>query len=141
MAPGGLLVGREMTDMTTAQLTHAERSLVAEKAWSALPHGGRDAVRLQVHCGRGHHVAAVYATDAGLVYLAPVRAHSHGAHDLPDEPHGAQRVQRWFDLLAAGDGPMVDDALPAWCDCGHRVLSRAAVLEWLGDGEHRVVID
>jgi len=98
-------------------------------------------VRLRIQCARSHHVAAVYATDVGLVYVAPVRARSHGAHDLPDEPHGNQDPHRWFDLLAAGEGPTVDDALPAWCNCGHRTLSRTTVLEWLDSGEHRVVID
>ena len=127
--------------MTDQALTHADRSNVAEAAWSGLPHGGGEAVRLRVQCGRGHHVATVYDTDAGLVYLAPVRSHSHGDHDLPDAPHKGQPTQRWFDLLDAGEGPAVDDALPAWCDCGHRALSRATLLQWVSSGEHRVVID
>jgi hypothetical protein len=38
----------------------------AQQAWSALPHGGRNQVRLQVQCSRAHHVAAIYQTSAGL---------------------------------------------------------------------------
>jgi len=127
--------------MTSGRTQRQDRSGVAEAAWSSLPHGGHDAVRLRVQCGRGHHVAAVYATDVGFVYVAPVRARSHGSSDLPDEPRGDQEPRRWFDLLYEGERPTVDDALPAWCSCGHRTLSRAAVLQWLTSGEHRVVID
>lgn len=125
--------------MTEQLHTHHERGEVAEAAWAALPHGGRDAIRLQVQCGHGHHVAAVYGTAAGLVYLSTARSHSHGDYDRPDVPHD-QRPHRWFDLLEIHH-PDVDDALPAWCDCGHRSLSRVAVLEWVADGEHRVIID
>jgi hypothetical protein len=87
-------------------------------------------------------VAAVYVTDVGFVYVAPVRARSHGSGDLPDEPRGDQEAHRWFDLLSERErATTVDDALPAWCGCGHRTLSRAAVLQWLASGERRVVID
>ena len=125
--------------MTEQLHTHHDRSEVAEAAWVDLPHGGRDAVRLQVQCGAGHHIAAVYRTPAGLVYMATVRSRSHGDHDLPDEPHD-QAPHHWFDLLEV-EHPTVDDALPAWCDCGHRSLSRVAVLDWISTGEHRVVVD
>ncbi len=127
--------------MTAQGRSPHDRSREAEAAWSRLPHGGHDTVRLRVQCAHSHHVAAVYATDVGLVYRAPVRARSHGSFDLPDEPHGHQDPRPWFDLLADGEEATVDDALPAWCDCGHRTLSRAAVLEWIRSGEHRVVID
>jgi hypothetical protein len=127
-------------DMTTGHTQHADRSRVAEAAWSRLEHGGHDTVRLRVHCDRGHHVAAVYDTDVGFVYLAPVRARSHGSSDLPDRPRGDQKPHLWCDLLAEGEGETVDDALPAWCGCGHRTLSRAAVIGWLTGGERRVVI-
>ena len=131
----------EMSIVIDSGLSHAQRSQLAETAWSDLPHGGHDAVRLRVQCRRGHHVAALFATPAGLVYVAPIRGHSHGAHDLPDQPHRDQQPHRWFDFIAESDPATTDDALPAWCDCGHRALSRATVLRWLGAGEHRVVID
>lgn len=117
------------------------RSEAAEQAWAALPHGGRDAVRLQVQCARSHHVATVYDTGAGLVYAAPVRDVSHGSRDLPDEPKGDQHAHRWYDWVADAPGAAADDALPAWCDCGPRTLSRRALRHWLDAGEHRVVVD
>jgi len=127
--------------MSESELTHAERSELAEAAWSALPHGGHDAVRLRVQCRRGHHVATVFTTTAGLVYVAPVRPRSHGAHDLPDQPRRDQQPHRWFDFITEGETSTADDTLPAWCDCGHRALSRTGVQEWLSSGEHRVVIN
>jgi hypothetical protein len=126
--------------MSSKGTTHETRGQLAEAAWSALPRGGRDQVRLRVQCARGHHVAAVHATDAGLVYVAPLRAHSHGSYDRPAEPHGDQRPHQWFDLVAVTDSA-ADDPMPAWCACGHRTLSRSAVQQWLAAGERRVVID
>lgn len=128
--------------MTSGRTRRDDRSRVAEAAWSGLPHGGHDAVRMRVQCGRGHHVAVVYVTEVGFVYVAPVRARSHGSSDLPDEPRGGQEPHRWFELLSDGKrATNVGDALPAWCDCGPRTLSRASVLQWLTSGERRVVID
>lgn len=124
--------------MTTPTGSHGSRSAHAERLLSDLPHGGKEAVLLRVQCSRNHHVAVVYRTADGLVYAAPVRARSHGAHDLPDEPHHGRATARWLDLLHV---PGADDALPAWCDCGPRSLSRAAVARWVDEGEHRVVVD
>ena len=124
--------------MQTQPLTQSQRSALAQSALAALPSGGHDFLRLTVSCARGHHVAQVYATGAGLVYSAPLRAHSHGRRDQPDHPHDHEQAHRWFDLLDTADG---DDSMPAWCDCGHRVLSRAAMLQWLAAGEHRVIVD
>ena len=136
----GVLI-EEMSAMTEQAVAHGVRSQRAHDAWSRLPHGGHDSARLRVQCGRSHHVATVYATDIGLVYVAPVRARAHGSRDRIDEPHGTREPERWFDLLGAGDGLMVDDGLPAWCECGQRTLSRRALTDWLAEGEHRVVVD
>ena len=125
--------------MATAIGSHDLRSRQAGRALTALAHGGRDAITLRVQCARSHHIATVYATELGLVYAAPVRARSHGAFDLPDEPHGGHEPPRWLDLLEVAP-PAGDDALPAWCDCGHRTLSRAEVLAWIAAGEHRVIV-
>jgi hypothetical protein len=125
--------------MTQNEMSQQERSKTAQQAWLALPHGGHDAIRLRVHCSRNHDVAVVYATDVGRVYVAPIGAHSHGSRDRIHESHGDQKAHHWFDLLT-GD-LAAGDALPAWCDCGQRSLSRAAVEAWLAAGEHRVVID
>jgi hypothetical protein len=120
---------------------HDIRANAAHAAWARLAHGGHDAVRLQVQCAHGHHVATVYDTDSGLVYASPVRAVSHGSRDLPDEPKGDHEPHRWFDWLVEAPGAMADDALPAWCDCGPRTLSRAAVRTWVRSGERRVIVD
>jgi hypothetical protein len=130
-----------MTVMTQYASTHESRQQAARSAWSELPHGGRQSVRLDVQCAHGHHVAAVYDTPAGWVFVAPVRGHSHGSRDRVDEPHGSHAVDTWIDLIAPVDDLQVDDSVPAWCDCGPRTLSRAAMLEWIAAGEHRVVVD
>jgi hypothetical protein len=119
---------------------HDLRSQQVERVLDALPHGGRDAITLRVQCAKSHHVATVYDTDLGLIYAAPVRARSHGSFDLPDQPHSGHDPARWFDLLRVPP-PATDDALPAWCDCGHRTLSRSEVLAWVAAGEHRVIVD
>jgi hypothetical protein len=139
MALGATLRTSDPGGMTTTASSRDERSRKAKEALDAIPHGGRDAVTLRVHCARSHHVATVYDTSAGLVYAAPVRARSHGSFDLPDAPHSGHESKVWLDLLGA-DPAMSDDALPAWCDCGQRTLSRAEVLSWVAAGEHRVVI-
>ena len=126
--------------MGTAIGSHDVRSQQAERVLTALPHGGRDAITLRVQCARSHHVATVYDTELGLIYAAPVRPRSHGSFDLPDEPHSGHDPARWLDLLEVGE-PAADDALPAWCDCGHRTLSRNEVLAWVVDREHRVIVD
>lgn len=113
----------------------------AESAWSELPHGGHDAVALRVQCANSHHVAIVYRTGLGPVFASQVRGRSHGSRDRIDEPRGPRPVDRWFDLLEVGQDPQVDDAMPAWCDCGPRTLSRAALLEWMTSGERRVVVN
>lgn len=127
-------------DMGTAVGSHDLRARQADRALASLPHGGHDAITLRVQCGKSHHVATVYDTAAGLVYAAPVRARSHGSFDLPDEPHSGHQPRRWLDLLEVPT-PAGDDALPAWCDCGHRTLSRAEVRTWVAEGEHRVIVD
>jgi hypothetical protein len=138
LAPTGDLTDRE--GMNSAVGTHDVRSRRAARALEVLPHGGRDAITLRVQCRVSHHVATVYETDQGLVYAAPVRGHSHGSFDLPDEPHRGNQPTRWVDLLEIAQ-PTSDDVLPAWCDCGHRTLSRAEVLSWIAQGEHRVIVD
>lgn len=114
-----------------------ERELLARRAWEELPHGGRNALVLDVQCHEGHHLAKVFRTGAGPIVLTTVRPHSHGQRDLPDVPHGADGSRRFLDLL---DAPDEDDTVPAWCDCGQRVLSRADMREWMVAGEKRVVV-
>jgi len=125
--------------MVMSEQSIQQRRDEAEAAWAALPHGGHDRVILQVQCARSHHVAAVYETASGAVYSARIRSRSHGSRDRVGEPHGDHEITRWFDLVTVDDAG--DDELPAWCDCGHRTLSRAAVKEWLASHETRVIVD
>jgi hypothetical protein len=99
----------------------------------------RDARVLVIQCVNGHHVAAVYETPDGAVVDAAVGRHSHGNRDRIDTPHGAGVPQRWTDYLAAA--PFGDDDVPAWCDCGPWVLSRASMTQWITDGERRVHLE
>lgn len=114
----------------------AVRERQARDAWTSLPHGGRDAVILQVHCSSGHHLAKVADTPVGKVVVTTVRSRSHGDRDRPDSPHTPDRAHYAVDLLDGVD----DDVIPAWCDCGHRVLSRADLTSWVESSEHRVVM-
>lgn len=124
--------------MTVESQAHEQRGMRAADAIARLPHGGRESVRLQVHCANSHHLAKVFDTEDGLAYQSTVHPHAHGDRDRPDDLHRAEEPRHWSDLL---DGDPADDALPAWCDCGHRLLSRAAVQRWIADGERRVVVE
>lgn len=115
-----------------------ERELLARTSLEGLPHRGRDAVAMQVQCPEGHHLLKVLSTGAGPIVVTTVRAHSHGNRDRPDEPHTPAKAREFVDMLAVADP--AEDEIPAWCDCGHRTLSRAAVAQWLAGGEKRVVI-
>jgi hypothetical protein len=96
-----------------------------------------DARRLGVRCSRSHHVAGVYVTPAGLVYASRVGPHAHGSRDRVDEPHhGASHGSEVVEPLEAD--PLADDALPASCECGPRVLSRADLLRALTQGRRRL---
>lgn len=114
----------------------ALRERRAREAWTSLPHGGRDAVILQVQCSSGHHVAKVADTPEGRVVVTTLRSRSHGDRDRPDSPHTPDRAHSAIDFLDGVD----DDVVPAWCDCGHRVLSRADLRDWLAVHERRVVM-
>lgn len=126
--------------MTQHASTLDIRHRAARESWNALPHGGRDAILLRVQCGRSHHLARVCHSADGLVVVSPVRARSHGSRDRVDQPHGDHPVDQWVDYLVI-DEPAVDDAIPAWCDCGPRTLSRVDLLQWLSAGERRVIVN
>jgi hypothetical protein len=96
-----------------------------------------DARRLNVRCSRSHHVAGVYVTPEGLVYASRIGLHSHGSRDRVDEPHrGASHGRETVEPLEGN--PLADDALPASCECGPRVLSRAELLRALAQGRRRL---
>ena len=119
--------------------SHAARVEAARRGFEELD-DKRSATVLDIQCDRGHHVAKVYRTSVGLVYVAARRSRSHGRRDLPDTGHDAGRIDQWVDLLEDLETVDAPDALPAWCDCGRRNLQPAAVVEWVGQGERRVVI-
>ncbi|MGH3518628.1 MAG: hypothetical protein ACRDQ7_14660 [Haloechinothrix sp.] len=100
----------------------------AREALSALGSHRSDRRKLSIQCSRSHHVAFVYDTEAGLVYSTVTGPHAHGSRDFVDTAHhGGRRGAEYVDLLEAG--PMVDDELPAWCECGPRTLSRSELDE------------
>ncbi|GAA5107794.1 hypothetical protein [Haloechinothrix salitolerans] len=110
------------------------------KAAAALAEYGShrsDHQRLAVRCQHGHHLAFVYDTPSGLVYWAITGPHAHGSRDFVDTPHhAATRGKEYVDLLEAE--PYADDEVPAWCDCGPRSLSRAALARAIAD-ERRTI--
>jgi hypothetical protein len=119
---------------------HHQRETAARAAVEALGRSPSQHARLQISCGRGHHVAVVYDTDSGLVFRSAVRARAHGKRDQPDTGHnGSPKERVWLDLLDA-HGPSVDDELPAGCECGPRTLSRHLVQGFIADGERHVVL-
>jgi hypothetical protein len=110
--------------MGTGSTRTQSRQRLAEQAMAALGDSAA-AERLSVQCPRSHHVAAVYATDAGPVVLTHPGPHAHGSKDFVDTGrHGSRRPDR-VDLLDAGTG--TDDSIPAWCDCGPVDISRTAL--------------
>lgn len=119
-----------------SKLSAPERRHLAEHALDSLAQAGEQ-VRLRVRCGRGHHVATVFDTPAGLVFHSVIGTHAHGDRDFVDTGHGAHDLgTRYVDLLAA-DG-IVDDALPAACECGPHTLSRAQLTQAIADSERTI---
>ncbi len=115
-----------------------DRRQAAEDALEALGPERSRHQRLSVQCPRSHHLAAVYETDAGLVYYAIEGPHAHGSRDRVDTAHhGGDRGTEHIDMLA-GDA-MSDDGLPAWCDCGTYTLSRSELLEQAASGPPKTV--
>lgn len=115
----------------------SQREALARQAWSQAA-GAHVEARLQVQCPAGHHVAKIVPTPSGDIVVTRVRAHSHGSRDLPDEPHTPTHPATFVDLMEVADPD--EDAIPAWCDCGQRSLSRRALQRWLEGNQHRVVL-
>jgi hypothetical protein len=97
--------------------------------------------RLDVRCRHNHHVAAVYEADGELVYSATVGPRGHGSRDRLDAGHGGASCGRGHaDLLDTGGDLLADDGMPASCECGPRLLSRADLLAALRGGERHVIV-
>ena len=122
--------------MTNRTSSEARRKLAAD-ALAALGTQRSEHQRLSVQCAHSHHLAALYETDAGLVYHAVEGPHAHGSKDRIDTAHhGGPRGTEYVDLLI-GD-PMSDDGLPAWCDCGPHTLSRSDLRREAESGQRTV---
>ncbi len=124
--------------MMTPSRTESEiRRSSAAAALSALGSHRSDVQELSLQCRRGHHVAAVYQTDAGPVFWSRIGPHSHGSRDFVDRgQHGARGGRDYVDLLRAPTS--AGDDLPAWCDCGGWTLSRAEVARLVASGQRTV---
>ena len=119
----------------------ADRRAAAHAAITALDGPLSTHRRLDVRCRQSHHVAAVYEADGELVYTATVGPHGHGSRDRVDAGHGSSNNGRGHtDLLDTSDDLLSDDGMPASCECGPRVLSRAALLESVEKGVHHVIV-
>jgi hypothetical protein len=126
----------EVVIMSTG--TSQERHAKAREALESLGIHRSDHRQLSVQCSRSHHLAAVYRTESGLVYLAISGPHAHGSKDRIDTAHhGARRGTEYVDLLVADP----DDGLPAWCDCGTHTLSRSALIEEAAGHPHTVRVE
>lgn len=122
-----------------SRTTHDVRAGIARQAFAALGRSPSQAVVLQLRCDSAHHVAAVYRTDAGLVYHSMLQSTAHGRRDRVDQGHnGSRRGTDWFDLLAPTDDPVLTDELPAACECGPFTLSRDELVRQIGAGVKRV---
>lgn len=120
---------------------HEERAQAAEAAVRGLGPSPNRHRSLAVHCSRSHHVASVYSTPGGQVYTARPWAHGHGDQDRHDAAHhGGHRDAVWADWLDPGDPSLVEDGLPAGCECGPRSLSRAVLRDALAAGTRRLVV-
>lgn len=115
-----------------------------QRAVEALAHLGMhraDHERVGVQCRHSHHVAAVYDTEAGLVYVSTVGPHSVGRGDRPAVPHQTSQHEARsgveFVELLRGDA-MSDDVVPGWCPCGTWSLSRRDLLEAAETGQRHV---
>jgi hypothetical protein len=128
--------------MTHRFASGADRRAAARAAISALGAPLSAHRRLDVRCRNSHHVAAVYEADGELVYSATVGPHGHGSRDRVAAGHGGNNKGRGHtDLLDTSGDLMSDDGMPASCECGPRVLSRAALLASVEEGVHHVIVD
>ena len=124
-----------------ANFSPAERRHAAQTALQALSAQRDEHLLCSVRCSRSHHVAAVYDTAAGPVYEALTGPHAHGRRDFIDAGHhGHRHGTPILDLLNAGTDSTVDDALPAWCECGPRVLSRSELQHALARHQRHLLL-
>lgn len=111
------------SDRPVKYLSPGQRRAAARRAFDALGARRHEHVLLRVRCASSHHVATVYGTDVGPVFVAVIGPHAHGSRDFLDLAHHAHRPgSEYADLLDAD--AHADDSIPARCACGTRSLSR-----------------
>lgn len=109
--------------MSTTKTESGRRQDQAREALRAVGTARSENQALSLQCRAAHHVATVYRTDAGLVYVART-----GARD-------ARGGTEYLDFVVTASGA---DDLPAWCDCGSRRISRREILQLIREGRRTV---
>lgn len=123
--------------MAPAPSDSARRQRQARAALDALGPQRSTNQLISVQCRAGHHVATVYASEAGPVYVTRTGPHGHGSRDFVDTGrHGSRGGEPYVDLLDAT--AYADDGLAAWCDCGPRTVSRRELQDAIKDGSATV---
>ena len=114
----------------------AERQAAARGLLDSATAAGTGRELLVIQRAHSHHLAEVMATEGGPVFRSRTGPPSYGSMDRPNlGRHGSASGQDFTDLLV---DPLADDALPVWCDCGPRSLSRTWVAEQVGGSERTV---
>lgn len=121
---------------------HEIRERAARQAYEALGKSPSEKALVTVHCSKGHQLGSVHDTDAGRVFHSVLASKGHGRKDLPDTGHGGSQVGRdWYDLLDAGDDPLVSDELQSGCACGPYMVSRRLLTQQIKQEQRRVIVE
>lgn len=125
--------------MGIGYLSPSQRRHVAVEAIDSLGASRRDHVLLRVRCSASHHVATVYETEPGAVFVSLVGPRAHGNRDFLDLAHKARgHGTEYVDLL---DGDRhADDLLPAHCECGAHSLSRRELRQAIDSARRTLLI-
>ena len=123
--------------MTTRISAPRVRHESAERALAQLGSHRSDHQVLSLQCRNAHHLAAVYRTKVGLVFVSRTGSHSHGSRDFVDTGHHGHRAGREYVEFLDGADPAYE-MLPGWCDCGPRSVSRDSIRDWMAEGRRTV---
>ena len=125
--------------MTNTAIMDERRQRHAAFVLDALGPDRADHQVLLVECNRGHGLGAVYATDAGLVFVSHPRPNMLDDRDLEGLQHHrlSEPDHRFTDLLQT---TWMDDDLPTGCHCGNHTLSRLDLENAINLGRQLVTI-
>jgi hypothetical protein len=125
--------------MTTTVKVDKLRQDLAGAVLEALGPDRADHQVLLIECLRGHTLAAVYSTAAGLVFVSHPRPNTLDERDLCGVQHHRDiRADHEFaDLLQAAWG---DDDVPAGCYCGNHLLSRLDIENDINAGRQLITV-